>query len=92
MRIIRASQADRHSGEAADRAKQFPAYPSEPDPGQCPEAEAVQSARRLQTEYIRWRTSERLEPTAADLLRLGRWSRLAARQGGVLFAPWAHEG
>lgn len=46
-------------------------------------------ALKLQAEYVAWRQEAGLHPTSAEWVRLERWTRLAARSCGVLFAPWS---
>lgn len=46
-------------------------------------------AEALQQEYEAWRLVAGLEPSPFILARFRRWREMAARQGGVLFAPWS---
>lgn len=49
----------------------------------------IKAALILQYDFDFWRDQEGLNPSLADLRRLNRWARRAARASGVVFAPWA---
>ena len=53
--------------------------------------EGFDEALALQVEFVDWRRSQGLQPAPEDLRRLERWTRLAARRAGLLFAPWAEQ-